>query len=142
MLVRNTFLALVVLAYGGGAASVPGVADVVAGSTAAASSNITALKEVGLNIFGIEIGSRNQATVAWDSSLNPCSHFVPVAQPGAYECGRRFTISRQEGFTLEGCGGNMVIHQNGRLWGRCVRAIGHFACTNSATISTRLHCQQ
>ncbi|KJA24429.1 hypothetical protein HYPSUDRAFT_200644 [Hypholoma sublateritium FD-334 SS-4] len=141
MLVRNTFLALVVLAYGGGAASVPGVADVVAGSTAAASSNITALNDVGPNRFGIEIGTRNGAIIAWDSSLDACRNWVPVAQPGAHECGHRFKIGSKEWFTLEGCGSNMVVHLDGHLWGRCVGAIGEFASPNEATISYKLHCQ-
>ncbi|KJA24427.1 hypothetical protein HYPSUDRAFT_76498 [Hypholoma sublateritium FD-334 SS-4] len=81
MLVRNAFLALVVLAYGGGAASVPGVSDAIAGSTAAADSNITVINEANRNGFAIDIGVGSRGTVAWVGRFDPCRN-VPVAPLG------------------------------------------------------------
>ncbi|KJA24425.1 hypothetical protein HYPSUDRAFT_76496 [Hypholoma sublateritium FD-334 SS-4] len=136
MLVRNTFVALVVLVYGSGAASVPRASDVLAES-AVAPPNVTAVNGTLANGFSIDIGVGNRGTVAWVGGLDPCRGNVPVAPLGVRECGRVFSINGQGGFTLEGCESNLFISQFGRFWGSCGRISGNFPCDG---ISARFHC--
>lgn len=157
MLVRNTFVALVVLVYGAGAASVPRVADVIAGSEVAP-TNVTAVNGTRFNGFSIDIGIGNRGTVGWVGGLDPCRGSVQIApvcfpvpnntprymlmmcnhyQLGVHECGRPFSINGQAGFTLEGCTSSLFVNQNHRFWGSCGRISGTFPCDG---ISARFHC--
>ncbi|KAJ7848174.1 hypothetical protein B0H14DRAFT_2218532, partial [Mycena olivaceomarginata] len=66
----------------------------------------------------IDLGNQGSNNIAWVSGQSACNNVV-TGPNGPSPCGRAFGLSDQSGFTIEGCGGDLLINQNGAFYAQC-----------------------
>ncbi|KAJ7801761.1 hypothetical protein B0H14DRAFT_2386123, partial [Mycena olivaceomarginata] len=66
----------------------------------------------------IDLGNQGSNNIAWVSGQSACNNVV-TGPNGPSPCGRVFGFSDQSGFTIEGCGGDLLINQNGAFYAQC-----------------------
>ncbi|EJD37683.1 hypothetical protein AURDEDRAFT_173199 [Auricularia subglabra TFB-10046 SS5] len=82
----------------------------------AANRTLHGLKARGLRI---QFGESSNSEVVWAFGDSQCGATV-LTSKGLNPCGRQFSLHGVGGLTLEGCGGDLWINQNGGFYESCV----------------------